>query len=119
MEVQSFMFNISSENPDRLLEFYRDVVALPPNPAMGPYVLMAANTPIIISEHSEVKGDAKEPQRGIFNFFVNDLAAEQSRMEGLGATFIRTAGKAVWGGLISTFVDPDGNYGQLVEFKPE
>ena len=46
-------------------------------------------------------------------------AAEQSRLEEQGVKFIRTAGKEYWGGVISTFLDPDGNYCQLVQYKPE
>ncbi len=118
MQVQSFIFNITSENPERLAEFYRDIVGLAPNPDMGPFAFMAGNTPFLIDGHSEVKGGTKEPQRALFNFFVDDLAAEQKRMEGQGVNFIRTAGKEDWGGVISTFVDPDGNYGQIIEFHP-
>ena len=64
---------------------------------------------ILIDGHSDVHGPAKEPQRALLDFFVDDLAAEQKRMEGLGVKFIRTAGKEEWGGTISTFLDPDGN----------
>ena len=55
----------------------------------------------------------------LINFFVDDLAAEQARLEGLGVKFIRTAGREEWGGVISTFLDPDGNYCQLIQFRPE
>ena len=41
------------------------------------------------------------------------------RLEEQGVTFIRTAGRETWGGIISTFTDPDGNYLQLIEFRPE
>lgn len=34
-------------------------------------------------------------------------------------TFIRTAGREPWGGVISTFADADGNYCQLIEFRPQ
>jgi hypothetical protein len=39
-------------------------------------------------------------------------------LEAKGVQFIRTQGKEWWGGTISTFVDPDGNYIQLLEFRP-
>jgi len=64
----------------------------------------------VIDGHSETKGATKEPQRMLVNFFVDDLQ---------GVTFIRTAGREEWGGVISTFLDPDGNYCQLIELKPE
>ena len=53
----------------------------------------------------------------LINFFVDDLTSELARLENAGVEFIRTAGKEEWGGVISTFVDPDGNYSQLIEFK--
>jgi predicted enzyme related to lactoylglutathione lyase len=119
MKVNSFNVNITSEQPDRLLAFYRDIVGLKPQPEFGEGALDAGGTSFFIDGHSETKGGAKEPQRALLNFFVDDLAAEQERLEGQGVKFIRTAGKEEWGGMISTFVDPDGNYGQLIEFKPE
>lgn len=119
MEVTSFNVNITSEHPERLAAFYRDVVGLPALAEMGENALIAGETPFLIDGHSETVGDAKEPQRVLLNFFVADLAAEQKRLEAEGVKFIRTAGKEYWGGVISTFLDPDGNYAQLIEFHPE
>lgn len=119
MAVDSFLINVNSEQPERLVAFYRDVVGLKPAPEMGETALMAGTTPFVIDGHSEVKGSTKEPPRVLLNFMVSDLAAEQKRLEAKGVKFIRTAGKEYWGGVISTFVDPDGNYGQLIEYKPE
>ena len=118
MKVNSFIFNITSENPERLIAFYRDVVGLKPNPEMGEGAFDAGGTPFLIDGHSETKGEASEPQRALFSFFVDDLEAEQRRLEEQGVKFIRTAGREPWGGVISTFVDPDGNYGQLIQFSP-
>ncbi len=118
MSVNQFLFNVNSENPERLKQFYRDVVGLAPNPEMGEGALMAGATPFLIDGHTDVKGAAKEPPRMLLNFMIDDLASEQKRLEAAGVKFIRSAGKEPWGGVISTFVDPDGNYGQLIEYKP-
>jgi predicted enzyme related to lactoylglutathione lyase len=118
MKVNSFILNITSEDPQRLGAFYRDVVGLAANAQIGENAFDAGGTPFIIDGHSEIKGAAKEPQRALINFFVDDLAAEQRRLEGQGVTFVRTAGREDWGGVISTFLDPDGNYCQLIEYKP-
>jgi len=117
MQVSQFIINVTSEQPDRLKQFYADVVGLPRNPDMGDGAFMAGQTPFLIDGHSDVKGATKEPQRVLFDFFVDDLAAEQKRLESAGVRFIRTAGVEPWGGVISTFLDPDGNYCQLIEFK--
>lgn len=119
MNVTSFNVNVTSEHPDRLAAFYRDIVGLEVEPNMGEGAFRVAGAHFMIDGHSEIRGDTKEPQRALFNFFVEDLAAEQARLESEGVKFIRTAGVEYWGGKISTFVDPDGNYSQLIEFKPE
>lgn len=118
MQVTSFLVNVTSEEPDRLKKFYADVVGLPRNPDMGDGAFMAGSTPFLIDGHSAAKGPTKEPHRMLLDFFVDDLAAEQKRLEGAGVKFIRTAGKEEWGGTISTFLDPDGNYCQIIEYKP-
>ena len=53
------------------------------------------------------------------HFFVEDLASEQERLKAKAVKFVREAGREEWGGVISTFLDPDGNYVQLIEYKPE
>jgi len=120
MNVNQFILNINSEEPVRLKSFYRDVVGLPPHPDVErESTFIAGATELVIDGHSDVKGATKEPQRMLLNFFVEDLAAEQKRLEGEGVKFIRTAGREYWGGVISTFLDPDGNYCQLIEYRPE
>ena len=119
MKVNQLIVNVTSEHPARLVAFYRDVVGLVQNPEMGEGAFDAGGTPFLVDGHSDTKGATKEPQRMLVNFFVDDLQTEQSRLEKSGVKFIRTAGREEWGGVISTFLDPDGNYCQLIEFKPE
>jgi predicted enzyme related to lactoylglutathione lyase len=116
MAITSFNVNVTSENAEGLRTFYRDVIGLKPVPEYGEGAFDAAGTMFFIDGHSETKGAAKEPQRVLINFFVDDLAGEQKRLAGKGVKFIRDAGKEEWGGTISTFLDPDGNYCQLIEF---
>jgi predicted enzyme related to lactoylglutathione lyase len=119
LKVSAFVINLTSEDPERLKAFYGDVVGLPVNPEMGDSAFQAGGATLMVDGHSETKGGAKEPQRVLVNFFVDDLKAEQDRLQGQGVEFIRTAGREYWGGVISTFLDPDGNYCQLIEFKPQ
>ena len=55
-----------------------------------------------------------DPER----LMVEDSVAEQTRIEAQGVVFSRTRGEEPWGGIISTFQDPDGNPIQLIEFHP-
>jgi len=65
--------------------------------------------------HSEVKGRAKEPQRLLLNLVVGDVATEEARLRSHGVEFVRDASVEDEVGVFATFVDPDGNYCQLVE----
>ena len=119
MKVNTTLVNITSEDPGRLLAFYRDVVGSPAKPEMGDAAMDIGGATLGIDGHSMVRGAAKEPQRVLIDLFVDDLMTEQRRLENLGVTFVRTAGREYWGGVISTLLDPDGNYIQLIEYKPE
>jgi predicted enzyme related to lactoylglutathione lyase len=118
MQVTSFNINLTSADPNRLVAFYRDVVQLPANEQMGEGTFDVGGAQLLIDGHSDITGPTQEPARVLINLFVDDLAAEQQRLEAQGARFIRTAGREYWGGVISTFLDPDGNYLQLIEFRP-
>ncbi len=120
MNVGMVILNINSDQPEELLRFYRDVVGLPPHPDAGrESTLMAGPLELVFDGHSKIKGSAPQPERTLLNLFVDDIAIEQARMEAAGVRFIRNQGREYWGGVISTFVDPDGNYAQLMQFKPE
>ena len=119
MQVNGLLINVTSEQPEKLTAFYRDVVQLPPAQDMGPDAFAVGGGTFVIGGHSETHDATTQPQRVLINFFVDDIAAEEARLEGEGVKFIRKQGKEFWGGTISTFVDPDGNYGQLVQFRPE
>jgi predicted enzyme related to lactoylglutathione lyase len=118
MKVNAFNVNVCSDNPARLIAFYTDVVGLPRMPQL-PGAFMAATTGFLVDGHSETVGPAKEPQRVLLTFTVDDATAEQQRLEAAGVRFVRPATREPWGGLVATFADPDGNYCQLVEYpKP-
>ncbi|MBI2766778.1 MAG: VOC family protein [Chloroflexi bacterium] len=117
MEAMTFMVNITSEQPEVLGAFYRDVVGLPQLEGMGPQAFLAGGTPFMFDGHSEVHGKAKEPQRYLMSLRVKDVAAEEARLKAAGVTFIRSQGTEAWGGTISTFLDPDGNYMQLIQWE--
>lgn len=118
MKLNGVYINITSENPEKLIAFYRDVVGLEPNPDMGEGAFkLNEGTTLGFDGHSETKGKAKEPSRVLVDLFVDDAKTERERMEAAGVTFIRKEGKQDWGGIISTFVDPDGNYGQVISME--
>ena len=119
MNASQLIVNINSHQPEELKRFYREVVGLPPHPDPNrESTFVAGGTEIVIDSHSEVKSQSAQPQRILLNFFVEDIAREQQRLEDAGVEFIRKQGREYWGGVISTFRDPDGNFLQLIEFRP-
>lgn len=119
MKVQNTLINITTENPERLLKFYTEVVGLPKHPNMGDFSVDAGGTAISFDGHSDIRGATREPARVLFDFFVDDINAEETRLKAAGVKFTRSQGKEYWGGIISTFADPDGNTLQIIEYRPE
>ena len=117
MEVTGFAIGITSEQPEALTEWYRDTLELPVNEAMGGAAFNVGGAQLLIDGHSETTGPTKEPQRVLINMLVDDLGAEHQRLLAKGVTFIRDPERDLHG-LFATFLDPDGNYLQLVEFTP-
>jgi hypothetical protein len=117
MQLESFAINLTSTQPETLFPFYRDVVALPLRPEMGDHALALGDATLFVDGHSEIDGPAKEPAR-----CCSTSSCGTGRRAGAagraGVKFVRREGKEYWGGVISTFLDPDGNYCQLIEFKP-
>jgi len=118
-EVTGFFLDITSDDKDRMLAFYRDIVGLEPFPAVGPYGLKVSDGALLhFDTHSDTRGPAKEPGRVLIDFFVEDVKAERERLEAAGVRFFRKEGIEFWGGIISSFLDPDGNIVQLCGYDP-
>lgn len=118
MLVSQFVLNVSSERPTQLFRFYRDTLGLEEEETMG-HAVRAGGAIIIFDAHSAIRGGAQEPARTLVSLVVDDISVEQARIEAQGVSFIRRKGRESWGGIVSTFLDPDGNYVQLVQYQPE
>jgi predicted enzyme related to lactoylglutathione lyase len=120
VKVEQFVVNVNSQEPEKLIAFYRDIVGLAVNSDFGPGAFMAGSSSfvaLIVEGHSEVKGATKEPQRVLLNFLVTDLASEEARLKDQGVAFVMSATREPGFGTVATFVDPDGNYCQLMELE--
>ncbi len=78
----------------------------------GWYSWRVGSGSISVGEHSEVKGQAKEPQRVILNFETDDVKGEFERIRGVGGRIIAMPYE-LQGMWIGTLADPDGNYFQV------
>ena len=111
---------LASPDRERLYAFYRDIVQLPLRENMGPdNLILTADATLAIVDHSGVSGSTREPARVIVDVWVDDIESEHARLSAAGVKFTRDKGFEFWGGIISTFNDPDGNIVQIIEHKPE
>ncbi len=118
MAVSGFIVTIGSDQPERLQEFYANVVGLRPlfEFTPGAFGVADGDFPVLIIEpHSEVHGQAKEPQRLLLNFLVEDMAAEEGRLKQRAVEFVRAPYEEPGVGLFATFADLDGNLCQLIQ----
>ena len=53
MKVNSFVVNVTSEQPDQLKKFYRETVALEPEPNIGDGAFRIGDAFFMIDGHSE------------------------------------------------------------------
>lgn len=107
---------IFSENPNKLVDFYKKVLQMDPGWSGGDFTGFKAGVGYLtIGPHDKVYGKSKNPERIIFNFETKNVKAEFERIKKLGAKVIATPyhpgeEKSM---LLATFADPDGNYFQL------
>ena len=105
---------IGTERPDDLAKFYTGVLDRPADMNDGGFSgWMIGQAWFSIGEHSEVHGEAAEPQRVILNWETPDVQGEFDRIAGLGTTVVKEPYE-LQGAWIATFADPDGNYFQLM-----
>jgi uncharacterized glyoxalase superfamily protein PhnB len=121
---------IYSENPDKLQEFYQDVLGFKPvNKLSLPddygYMLnVVGDLNVWIGKHSEIHGKAKESFRHLFNLYPEEgveywynKVKDDPRVTIVAKPFkapFSTPDNEVW---FCTFLDPEGNCWQFVGKK--
>ena len=112
---------IWSEDLNRLLPFYRDVVGLRVGVEAPGFVLFGDQTApaLAIGTHSEVRGRTAEPARHMVGLLTDDIHADTARFKAAGVRFIEEPNDQGGGFWLATFEDPDGNLIQLYQFARE
>jgi predicted enzyme related to lactoylglutathione lyase len=106
-----------SDNPKRLLEFYKKVLDMEPDWSNGEYAdFKTGGAYFEIGPHDKVHGNNRTPERVLLNFHVKDVEAEFKRIKETGAIVIKEPYQPEEDMrlTIATFADPDGNYFQLM-----
>jgi len=111
---------VTSENPEKLVEFYNKVFGVDkPEWSGGRYFgWQVGSRHFIVCYHDKVKGENKEPGRFMFNFETDDVFGEFERLKGLGAKAVAAPyhpgeEENDMEAMMATLADPDGNYFQL------
>lgn len=115
---------LGSVNATKLAKFYREVVGLKQTMEfeMGEkgekgFAFDMDGTSLFINDHSEVKDKNTNPGRMIINFEVDDIEKEVKRLDGKRVKKKQDIYHVEGYGLIATFIDPDGNFFQLVQVR--
>ncbi len=108
-----------TDDLDRMLRFYRDVLRLPLHSFHedeGFAAFELGDIRFNVGRHGSVSGKSRDPLRVMPHLGVDDIHAEHARLAAAGVPFIRVPEREHWGGWVATFSDPDGNVLQLLQF---
>ena len=115
MKLNSIL--VFSENPKKLLEFYKKVLNMEPDWTNGEYAdFKTGGAYFEVGPHDKVHGRNPVPERMLLNFHVADVKAEFERIKATGAKVIQEpyVPSEDTRLTIATFEDPDGNYFQIM-----
>jgi predicted enzyme related to lactoylglutathione lyase len=106
---------LGSTHPDRLKAWYLDGFQAEVD---GYGNLDLGGFGLVIERRDDVSDKNPEPGRMIVNFHVEDIRQVATHLNSLGVTWL-VEPEDRGPGWFGTLVDPDGNYVQLIQFKPE
>ena len=105
---------LGTTRPAELRDWYRRALA-PEHEGDGPIDLGGFG--LVIEGRDDVDAKSNEPGRMILNFHVDDIDVVAARLRAVEVEWLVPVEDRPFA-RIGTFVDPDGNYLQLIEFKP-
>ena len=107
---------IWTDNLERLVSFYRDILGLKMHRDHGDFVnFVFGPMRLNLGQHDRVTGGTADPFRIMVHYGVDDIHTEHTRLASLGVEFIRPPEQEEWGGWVATLSDPDGNILQLLQ----
>ena len=106
---------LGSTDPERLKAWYRDGFHAEVD---GYGNLNLGGFGLVIEHRDDVTTKTVEPGRFIVNFAVEDIEATAAHLRTLDVEWlVHPEDRGV--GWFATLIDPDGNYVQLIQMKPE
>lgn len=118
---------LSTENAKKLADFYQKKVGLKLTESMeigekgekGYSFEWKGFGNLYILDHSKIKGKNKQASRIMFNLEVSQIEKEVKRLKKAKVKVVKDLYHMQEYGMIATFEDPDGNYFQLVQTRPD
>ncbi len=106
---------IGTMQPKVLAEFYEKVFEKKPDMKEGEWAGWQAGSSFFsVGEHSEMKGETKDPGRIMFNLETKKVKEEFDRISKIKGAKVVKEPYEMGGMWIATLADPDGNYFQLM-----
>ena len=105
---------LGSTDPDRLRDWYRRAFEPAAIEQVG---LDFGDLAVIVEPRDDVSATNPEPGRFIVNFHVDDVQAIAKHLDSMGVTWLVEVEERE-PGWFGTLLDPDGNYVQVIQFKP-
>jgi extradiol dioxygenase family protein len=111
------ILHTSEDQFPQMRRFYTEILGLQARSDRGGFVNFDWNgVRLTLHLHQRVRGRAKDPDRVLVNFAVEDLATWHERLIASEVPCQRPPSPESWGGLVATYSDPDGNLLQLLQF---
>lgn len=106
---------LGSSDPDRLKAWYRDGFQAETD---GYGNLDLGGFGLVVEQRDDVDAKVIEPGRHIVNFAVDDIEQAAAHLRTLNVEWlVEPEDRGI--GFFATVIDPDGNYVQLIQMKPE
>jgi len=127
MKTSKFRVSIFSDNPDRLKEFYTNVLMFKETVKVdrpeeyGYGIEVAKGYKIWIAKHSKVKGKSNDKFRIMLSFYVDDIKGffdkviKESKVKIIESPILACVGIKGEERIICSFLDPDSNLIQMVQ----
>jgi hypothetical protein len=106
---------LGTTRPAELRDWYRRALA-PGHQGDGPMDL--GGVLLVIDQRDDVDTKNNEPGRMILNFHVDDFDAAEAQLRSAGVEWLQPVADRP-AGRFGTFVDPDGNYVQIIKFTKQ
>lgn len=108
-----------TQDMDRSVAFYRDTLGLTLTRQDGPSWAEFDTGSVRLALHGAIEGHPVRQGGATAVFEVADLDAARAALEGKGVEFLEHVGEVEGFARFASFLDPDGNTVQIIEYRKD